>query len=410
MSECNSSREFGPYSIDEKDAASYILPDPLLCEDGTKVETASQWANVQRYKILEKFKKEEYGEILPRPDKMSFELLKERDDALGNTAIRKEIQINCLMNNGKKHSFIMLLYIPKNAIKPVPAFLGLNFNGNHNCDDEDDIICTGYIKPGVLKNEERGAQSSRFIFAETIKKGYASATVCYHDIHPDFTESEQYSAFNLFFDKKDYPIIQDTYSVIGCWAWGLSRALDCLENEPLINPEEVIVHGHSRLGKTSLWAGAIDQRFRMVISNNSGCGGATLHKRKFGENLSQHFEAHEEWGTPAWFVRKCKTYVWKEEEMPFDQHELLALIAPRPLALGTAEDDHNADPKGEFLALKAAEEVYKLFGSKGINLKEMPKVNSSYTGDLNFHYRSGKHAMLPEDWQQYFKFVEQNLK
>ncbi len=404
------SEQWKAYSVNESDIPAYTLPDPLERPSGGRVSTASEWVNQQRRQILQLLKDGEYGEILPRPKRLSFELLTQRDDALDNTAIRKEYRIHCGMEKDNDFSFDLLLYLPKAATGPVPAFLGLNFKGNHNTTDELDVQRTGFKSPGVLAVEERSLQAERWCFREAVRRGFASATVCYHDIHPDYTNSEQYSAFRLFFKSEQYPDIQRRYSVIGCWAWGLSRALECLEQDPGINPAAIAVHGHSRLGKTSLWAGAIEKRFRMVISNNSGCGGATLHKRKFGENLSQHFEAHEHWGTPAWFVRKCSDYINREEEMPFDQHELLALIAPRPLALATASLDFDADPKGEFLSAKAASEVYALFGSQGLEADEMPPLNTYVSGDISFHYREGKHDQTPFDWEHYFRLAEKFLK
>jgi hypothetical protein len=404
-----SSNKWQPYSIDENTVPAYTLPDPLKSPDGKLICTAAEWVNQQRRHIMQLLKDGEYGEILPRPDSMRFELLSQRDNALDNTAIRKEYRIHCGMENGRSFAFEMLIYLPKNACTPVPAFLGLNFKGNHNTTDEPDVRRTGFRSPGTLVVEERASQVNRWCFKEAVRRGFASATLCYHDIHPDFINSEQHSAFRLFFTPDQYQDIQNRYSVIGCWAWGLSRALDCLEHDPVIRPQAVAVHGHSRLGKTSLWAGAIDTRFRMVIANNSGCGGATLHKRKFGENLSQHFEAHENGGIPAWFVRKCRDYVGCEEKMPFDQHELLALIAPRPLALATATEDFYADPKGEFLAAKAASKVYELFRSPGLTAAEMPPSDQCISGDISFHYRTGKHDQTPFDWKHYFHLAERFL-
>ncbi|MDD3953958.1 MAG: acetylxylan esterase [Lentisphaeria bacterium] len=410
MSEKSCEANWKPYSIDEKDVPEYTLPDPLRTTEGRHISTAIEWVNGQRERILQQLKDGEYGEILPRPDSTRFELLAQRNDALDNTAIRKEFRIHCSMENGRSFAFDMLLYLPKNATGPVPAFLGLNFKGNHNTTDEKDVRCTGFIKPGMLAVEERSLQADRWCFREAVRRGFASATLCYHDIHPDATHSEQYSAFSLFFTPEQYPDIQKRYSVIGCWAWGLSRALECLEHDPMINPAKIAVHGHSRLGKTALWAGAIEKRFRMVISNNSGCGGAALHRRKFGENLSQHFEAHENSGVPVWFVKKCHDYIGCEETMPFDQHELLAMAAPRPLAIATATEDFYADPKGEFLAAKAASEVYALFASKGLDAAQMPQPDQYISGDISFHYRTGKHDQTPFDWEHYFALAEKFLK
>jgi hypothetical protein len=408
--ETDQKKVWGPYSIKECDVPAYTLPDPLLKHDGSRVTTAAEWVNHQRAAILQTLKDGEYGEILPRPDAMRFELLSQKDDALDNTAIRQEIRLHNAMDNGADFAFDMLLYLPKHATGPVPAFLGLNFKGNHNTTDEADVRPTGFVKPGVLRVETRSEQVDRWCFREAVRRGFASATICYHDIHPDFTHSEQHSAFRLFFQEADYDTIQDRYSVIGCWAWGLSRGLDCLESEPRVNATRVAVHGHSRLGKTALWAGAIETRFRMVISNDSGCGGGALHKRKYGENLSQHFEAHEKSGVPAWFVRKCRDYVWKEETMPFDQHELLAMAAPRPLAVATATQDFMADPKGEFLACVEASKVYRLFGSNGLQTTTMPPPDQVVSGDVSFHYRTGKHDQTPFDWEHYFSLGDMFLK
>ncbi|MBR6057401.1 MAG: hypothetical protein IKP58_04440 [Victivallales bacterium] len=396
----DAARPFAAYPCDENNVPPYELPDPLLREDGTRITTARDWMLFQRPKILDIFKKWEYGEILPRPHSLRFELLSHRDDALDNTAIRKEFRIHAAMDNGRSIAFIMLLYLPKEAEKhPVPAFLGLNFKGNHATTTEDDVIPTGTDSPC-------GCQADRWCFKETIQRGYASATICYHDIFRDVTGYADKSVFKLFFDHVDMVEINETYTPIGAWAWGLSRGLDCLEAQPEIQHDAVAVHGHSRLGKTALWAGAIDQRFAMVISNDSGCCGGALHRRKYGENLSQHFQNHLNWHVPIWFVNRLDQFIWREEDLPFDQHELLALIAPRPLVIATATNDQVADPKGEFLAAVAASDIYRLFGSDGLPATEMPPPDVPITGDISFHYRTGNHDQLPQDWQHYWDIAD----
>ena len=208
----NSKRQFinykiGPYGTDESKLLPYKLPDVLTNNDNTRVENAQQWMNFRRNEILATFQKYEYGKILPPPDSMSFELLNKKDDALEDTAIRKEVRIHLGMNNGENFAFDLLLYIPKNVSCPVPAFLGLNFKGNHNTTIETDVTPTGYTAPGKLAFKERALQIDRWCFAETIRRGYASATICYHDIHPDCTASAGNSVFRLFFDEKDYDTI-----------------------------------------------------------------------------------------------------------------------------------------------------------------------------------------------------------
>ncbi|MBR2373114.1 MAG: acetylxylan esterase, partial [Lentisphaeria bacterium] len=263
--------EYGPYSICEKDAAEYILPDPLMTNSGKRINTAAEWHNFQRSEIMKLLQKYEYGEILPRPDEMSFQLLNCRKDALHGKAVRKEVRISCSMFGGESISFTILIYLPAAGTAPVPAFLGLNFHGNQNTTLETDVIPTGFIRSGELAAEGNGEQHSRWIPEEIVSRGYASITCCYHDIFPDRLGGESDSVFKLFSAPGKTEVPGEKYSVIGAWSWGLSRIMDYLEHDPDIDNTRVALHGHSRLGKTSLWAGAVDTRFKMVISNDSGC-------------------------------------------------------------------------------------------------------------------------------------------
>ncbi|OQA81258.1 MAG: hypothetical protein BWY31_03788 [Lentisphaerae bacterium ADurb.Bin242] len=391
------------YVVDEAKLKPYTLPSPLDKPDGTRVSTAFEWVNFQRRNILQLFKTEVYGEIVPSPDSVSFELLSRRDDALGNTAVRKEIRLHFGMNNGRKHSADMLLYIPKNAAKPVPVFLGLNFKGNHATTDEEDVRKTGFRVPGELVHPDaRGEQTCRWCFKEVVARGYASATLCYHDLYPDFKDSAGNSVYRLFFEPSGMASLPDRYTPIGAWAFGLSRMLDYLETDPEADASRTVVHGHSRLGKTALWAGAIDTRFKITVSNNSGCGGAALHKRKFGENV----EALISHDCADWFVTAFHKYSGREEDMPFDQHELIALLAPRPVCVASATEDIHADPKGEFLSCVHASEVYRLFGAKGLPVTEMPPPDTPVTGDISYHIRTGVHDQTREDWQHYLDLAD----
>jgi hypothetical protein len=393
-------------NYDESQVPPYTLPSPLQTADGKTIATANEWMNFQRPAILNLFKKEMYGQMPPRPDQMAFEILTERNDALDNTAIRQEIRIHCSMRNGRSHSFDMLLYRPKNAPEPAPAFLGLCFKGNHATTDETDVRMTGQRlgKPELLTEDTRGIQAERWSFRELVKRGYAGATICYHDIFPDHAGGWDQSIFALFEDLDGFNGAHPKYSSIGGWAWGLSRGLDCLEHIPGIDPTRIALHGHSRLGKTSLWAGACDQRFRIVISNDSGCGGATLARRFFGETYLFIVNA-----MPHWFVKSFRQYIANEDAMPFDQHFLIALSAPRPVVVASAAEDLWADPKGEFLSAQNAGAVYALFGSKGLEADAMPALDEYVTGDVSYHVRTGKHDQTWVDWQHYLKIADRYL-
>lgn len=393
------------YVIDESKLKPYTLPDPLQCEDGSRIENAFDWMTRRRPEVLRIFMNEEYGFVPPRPHSMHFETLSVKDNALDGLAIRKEIRLHFAMNNGRKHAADMLLYIPKNAAGPVPVFLGLNFGGNQATTDEPDVAVSGIRMPEQTALP-RGVQSTRWCFQEVVRRGYASATACYHDFYPDFQKAVSKSVYGMLFDPSEWPSLPDRYTPIGAWAWGLSRMLDCLESEPLVDASRAAVHGHSRLGKTSLWAGAVDQRFQLVISNDSGCGGGALHKRKFGENV----EALISHDCADWFVTAFHKYSLREEDMPFDQHELLALMAPRPLAIGTATEDIHADPKGEFLSCVHASAVYRLFGTPGLPVSEMPPPDTPVSGSVSFHYRTGKHDQTPQDWVHYLDLADRFLQ
>jgi hypothetical protein len=395
-------------NYDEALVPTYELPSPLAKPDGGKVQTAFEWVNFQRPAIFKIFQEQMYGKIPPRPDQTRFEILSIREDALDNTAIRKEVRLHFSMNSGKQHAIDLLLYAPKSAATtPAPAFLGLCFKGNHATTDEKDVRMTGaaYGDPALLAEETRGIQSARWHFRELVKAGYAGAVVCYHDIFPDRADGWGQSVLNLFEDLTGFSGAHQNYSSIGAWAWGLSRAMDYLESDPLIDAGRVAVHGHSRLGKTSLWAGACDRRFRIVISNDSGCGGAALARRMFGETYLFIVNA-----MPHWFVKPFRKYIANEENMPFDQHFLIALSAPRPVAIASATEDLWADPKGEFLSAFHAGEVYALFGSNGVNTTEMPPPDKCLTADISYHNRIGKHDQTAFDWQHYVHIANKFLK
>ena len=394
-------------NYDETKIPAYTLPDPLVFNNGAKVLNKRDW-DKRSTEIFKIFENEVYGispvwkgEVIPA--ELSSNL-----NALNGAAIRKEIKLT-LKNGSKELSMVMLLYLPKSP-DPVPVFLGLNFDGNHSVTDEVDIsITNSWIRNnpanGVTDNRAseagRGKDVSSWQLKEIISRGYGLATIFYGDIDPDFDDGFKNGVHGLYDQQAD----STSWGTIAAWAWGLSRAMDYLITLSSIDPKKVIVMGHSRLGKTALWAGATDKRFAMIISNNSGCGGAALSKRVFGETVGSINRSF-----PHWFCENFNKYNEKEELMPVDQHQLLSLIAPRPLYVASAEEDLWADPKGEFLSCVGASPVYILLGGKGFPATEMPQVNSPVAGSIGYHIRTGEHDVTLYDWQQYLDLADRHLR
>ncbi len=395
-------------NYDESKVPHYTLPDPLKLSTGETVKDASTWQGKRRPEILRLFEDQMFGHAPGRPEKMSFELTSIEKNALGGKAIRKEVAIN---TGGK--TFHLLLYLPAQAKGPVPVFLGLNFNGNHAVTNEEGVRLAmtwrrdGKSAPTAASQaaaSSRGAAASRWPLDLILAKGYGLATIYYGDIEPDFNGGMKHGIRPSYFASGQTAPAADGWGAISAWSWGLSRAMDYLETDKSVDAKRVALMGHSRLGKTALWAGASDTRYAIVISNDSGEGGAAISRRVFGEtvrNLNTSF--------PHWFCGNYKQYNGREDAMPFDSHMLIALIAPRPVYVASAEEDKWADPKGEFLGAVAASPVYKLFGKKGIETDKMPGLHQPVGDAVGYHVRAGKHDVTSYDWEQYIKFVDRHF-
>ena len=408
----NASAQESKTIYNEADVPEFTLPDPLVCQDGTKVINSTIWFRKRRPEILSLFETTMFGIAPGKPNKMKYEVISD-DNALNGKAIRKRVTIYPSEKN-EQVKFEMLMYLPKKAGKPAPVFLGLNFKGNHTVHPDPEIkLPVSWMRPGkedlVIDNKAlesgRGKSSSRWPVELILSRGYGIATIYYGDIDPDFHDGFKNGIHTLYppIDPADRK--PDQWATIAAWAWGLSRAMDYFETDTDVNSRKVAVIGHSRIGKTALWAGATDQRFALVVSNNSGCGGAALSRRRYGESVKSINSVF-----PHWFCDNYKKYNDNEQAQPVDQHMLIALMAPRPVYIASAVGDPWADPHGEFLSAAHADPVYRLLGTDGIPVKQMPELDSPISGTIGYHIRTGKHDIKEYDWTQYLKFADKHLK
>lgn len=371
-------------------------------------EAKKAWES-RRAELLKMFADQMFGNAPSTAVKLDWKVVEE-GDAFDGVAHRKQIRVTLSTASGEL-PIDLLLYTPKKSTKPAATFLGLNFRGNHGETNDPKVLLPSSWVPDTSKDgtsdghkaieKGRGAQAHRLPVELIVGEGYAVATAYYGDIDPDFDDNFQNGVHALFPDYRPDEAHPERWGSIAAWAWGLSRLLDVLEKQPEIDAKRVIVYGHSRLGKTSLWAGANDARFAGVISNDSGAGGAALSKRIFGETVWRLNTSF-----PHWFCRNFGQYSDKEDALPFDQHQLLALIAPRMLHVASATEDLWADPRGEFLATQAAAELYSQLGVKQSPLKEFPAPDAPLLGTVSYHLRTGKHDITAADWKYYLKSAE----
>jgi hypothetical protein len=392
-------------NYDENEIPPYTLPDVLTCFDGSKVTTKEEWVNKRRVELLQEFKNVMYGELPPLPDKVDYSCVYPRKLTLNNLAYKEETKLTFKMNNGKSSSATLLLYTPANVEK-APVFVGLTFVGLHASSLDPEISITGHLLPNF--SSERGTRKENYPIEDIVKRGYAVALLSCNEIFPDHVDGWKDSIFKLFYNEKELKTRLKNTSCISAWAWGVSRMLDYLKTLPYIDSDTACVYGHSRLGKTALWCGVNDTRFKLVCVNNSGCGGAALSRRLFGETLcSMHNLSN--FGK-YWFTDTLESKAMQPDQLPIDQHELIALVAPRCVSVHSATEDLWADPKGEYLSTYYAGCVWELFNKTPLTNIEQPEPTTPVGSDVSYYLRIGRHALVLEDWNHYMDIADYIFK
>lgn len=394
-------------NYDESLVPQYELPELLRSNAGKLINSRKEWEDIRRPELLEVFSSQMYGRTPEENIPVSFQVLKENTEALNGRATMRQIEMS-FSKNGQRVNAILLLMLPNGIRDKIPVFVGYNFKGNHSTLNDSSILYSENFK--LVRDPdhpdwERGVQSNRWDYEQILARGYGVATMCYHDIFPDEDGFKDHSVAALFSDYQTAKHRGDHWEAIGVWAWGSSRIVDYLETLTEIDNHKIAIVGHSRQGKAALWAGAQDPRFKIVISNDSGSGGAALSKRVYGETIEIVSGIK-----PYWFAENLNAFHGKEDELPFDQHMLIALMAPRAVYIASAVKDRWADPKGEYLSGHYAGPAFALYDKKGLESPDPPGVHDPIYNQIGYHIRAGIHDLNSYDWFCFLNFADLHFK
>jgi hypothetical protein len=376
-----------PYAVpetnfDEALVPAYTLPDIFTLANGEKVENTTVWEQQRRKELLDLFRSEIFGVAPPKPDNLSFEIVETDSVALGGKATYKRVAIRFQLQTDT-FIFHLALFVPNERQDKVPVFVLLN----HRDPDQADPT--------------REVRTEYWPVEYIIGRGYAIGVINVADeVDPDSPATN--SGIRAFYQKNYERPDELSWGTISAWAWGGSRVVDYLETDTDINAGQIAIIGHSRSGKTSLWAGAQDTRIALVIPNNAGDAGPSIVRRRFGNTIEVMTSRN-----PHWFVPKYATYAGKEDTMPVDQHMLISLVAPRGYHAGDGSEDLWHDPRGSWLSLVEASKVWEMHGNAHSMKDRMPFVNDLYTnGPIAYHIREGGHGVLLYDWKLYLDHAD----
>lgn len=369
-------------NYDEARVGAYELPDPLRTARGASVGTAAAWP-ARRSEIRELFREHVYGRSPGAPERVRFDVVEENASAMDGAATLKRIAI-VSTHAGREHRFELTLFLPNRIKGGAPLFLLLN------------------NRPATNTDPTRREKSGFWPAEQVISKGFGIAAVQVGELAPDDKVRYRDGVIKLFEGTTEGSRPANAWGALAAWAWGASRAMDYFVGDPGIDAKRVAVVGHSRGGKAALWAGAEDERFAMVVSNESGEGGAALSRRHYGETLARITEVF-----PHWFAANYVGFAGREAALPVDQHMLLALVAPRALYVASADQDLWSDPRGEFLSLARSSPVFALWRDPPIAADAMPALQQPLVaGRRGYHVRDGVHNLTPYDWERFLDFAE----
>ena len=380
------------------------LPELMKTADGQSVSTVEKWERIRRPEILRFFTENMLGvRPVERPADLKFERLEKDRTLLSGKVVRKRVKAS-FSGPYASASFNFAAFIPATATpsSPAPAFILFCNRALEKLVDLDLENPSGFFP--VEKLADRGYAIIVFRNTAIANDGYSPkygevGTAMFQD--PDFTDLAD-GVYACWAPKRT----QTSWSAISAWAWGMSRIMDWVETEPTLNKGRIAVVGHSRGGKTALWAAASDTRFAMACVNNSGCCGAKLNHAAV--SLSETIQQDNN-NNPNWFCREFRKFNGRDAYLPFDQHWMAALVAPRLLYIASAAYDYASGPWGEFLTARHASPAWELYGCRGLVEDHPYRIASPFhVGSIGYHLRDGVHDLNLYDWNCYMDFADRH--
>jgi hypothetical protein len=380
-------------------------PDPLVMFNGEPVATPQQWFERRRPELKSLFQHYMYG-WFPPPMEVRGTVSYRDTNFFGGKATLELVNLN--FGSAEVREIHLLIVAPNHHHGPRPAFLGMNFNGNHTVVTDTNVPLPTSWMPGGLPTVSnhhateagRGTETHVWELEQSIDRGYAVATFYCGDVESDTTNAQGGVRETI-----PVPRAADDWGTLAAWAWGMQRVVDYLARDPDIDPQRIAVVGHSRLGKASLLAAAFDERIALAIPLQAGCGGTAPSRGHVGESVKRINTSF-----PHWFCDVFKEFNDQPERLPFDQNCLIALCAPRPVLLGAAVEDTWANPEGAFEMLQSAGKVYRFVGAEGFSATTMPPTNTLIDSNLGYFIRPGKHSMTKQDWNYFLDFADKHLR